>query len=879
MNPIPDINSAVTAAINNLPSPGTGSSSDSGGCSNCPMCKKSPGLVILPVRYATIADSNAHSIQGLRPISEGDPFGEGVLDKPLKHARYILRCMRPGYFYLHFPSGDADGATWRKYRVTSDSNFIPVPLDGQAAPGLEKSEACRSSSDWQMARCVTICQPAKVTQAWLAFSDTDWDSTTRERIAKDPGARMQHLNPSAFISDGSGQPHTAPLSTVADWVSEYRDNALPSFRNTVADKDDPQNTATFESVYPFNWRAYEAEHLIETAERTSPGQSIIFAAHDPRGITVELNAEQIQSVAASLQERSWRLTSWQGIQSIKATVMRPHLQRRLGDDVIRMLESDLEGAREGLSIAQYDLAEGENPEANRKIIEYYEQEIETLETQIHDRIRDPGALEKRAERAWQKTRNEYIGTFEWDKTEYLRLSDEAIWEDLQKNALADLKDEQENIHIPLSEDHATWLQATDLKNRFQCDYRGDDLDAGQAYVNHFVECIEDAADRAECDDIIQQWASQGNLEDTSNLLLRALVLNQDSHALAVSNLSRTAITTANAHTTLNGLKDTWLASRKHMLNPEVSENAAKNAISRLIHQTGAPVAKFLSRQLDSSAMNIYLAASMLTTEKLIIQRPLAGTAEQQLSWMAARARMQIPRNKRPSQQQMIKIMKSWLAVGRDKAEFRVPLFFMLDENALRKVADGPGAGRAAQARLLNARQPIALTPENIRENALPKFQAWANGDVRIAAVGLLFNTVSTLVARDAMQQADVFADEEATGRFAACSAGLVGSVFSIVETGIKRLEVNGLIGEKPKIKISVRWAGRLFSAGAAWGFAYYDYGKMKEEFRSGNWGMTILYGASTITNTLLGIMSIFVNFLAGLGGAYFSNCTRDHFAN
>ena len=52
--------------------------------------------------------------------------------------------------------------------------------------------------------------------------------------------------------------------------------AMQSFRNTVADKDDPQNTATFEFVYPFHWRAYEAEHLIETAERTSPGRSIIF---------------------------------------------------------------------------------------------------------------------------------------------------------------------------------------------------------------------------------------------------------------------------------------------------------------------------------------------------------------------------------------------------------------------------------------------------------------------------------------------------------------------------------------------------------------------------------------------------------------------------
>jgi len=869
MSQIPDINKAVTAAINNLPSSGAGTSPESGGCSNCSMCKKSPGLVILPVRYSAIAESEAHGIHGLNPISDGDPFGEGVLDKPLKHARYILRCMRRGYFYLHFPSGDADGATWRKYRVTSDSNFISVPLDGQSAHGMEMSEACRSPSDWQMARCVTIRQPEKITEAWLAFSDTDWNSTLRDRIAKDPAARMQSLNPSACVSDGSGQPHTAPLSEVTDWVSEYRHNTLQSFRHTVADQDDAENTATFESVYPFHWRAFEAEHLLETAERTSPGRSIIFAAHDPRGITVELNAEQIQSVAASLQRRSWRMASWEGIQAIKAAVMRPHLQKRLGDDVINMLETDLEVAKEGLWIAQHDLAEGENPEGNRRIIDYYEQEIETLERQIHDRIKDEDVLQKRGEQAWKRTRNEHFGIIELDETEYLRLSDKDIREDIQENALDDLQNDQENIHIPLSEDHATWLQTNDLKSRFQCDYRKDDLDSGREYVLHFIECIEDAADRAECEEVIQQWVSQGNLDDTSNILLRSLVLNQDNHADAVNDLSGTAITTGNAYTILNGLKNTWVASRRYMLNPEVSENAAKNAFSRLIHQTGAPVAKFLSRQIDSAAMNLYLAATMLANEKLIIQRPLAGNPAQQLSWMAARARVQIPRNKRPSQQQMETIMKHWLAVGRDQSVLRIPDFVLIDDTTLRRVADGPGSGRAAQTRLLNSGHPIALTPDNIRENALPRFQAWANGDMRIAAVGLLFNTVSTLFARDAMEQADVFADEEATGRFAACSAGLIGSVFNLVESGIKRFEANGLIGEKPKTKVAVRWAGRVFGAGAAWGFAYYDFQNLKESFRSGNWGMAILYGASMVTNTFLGVMSMFVNFLAGWAALIF----------
>ncbi|MGS0468026.1 toxin VasX [Cobetia marina] len=195
MSAIPNINEVVAAATANASSQSNDASTDTGGCSDCQMCQKSPGLVILPVRYAAIAESQAHGIDGLVPITSGGNFGDGVLDKSMQKASYILRCMRLGYFYLHFPNGDADGVKWRKYRVTSDSNFVPLPIDDLAAPGIEKTVACQSSSDWQMARCVTISQPEKVTQAWLAFSDTDWDNTVRDQVAQNPSQRMQFLDP------------------------------------------------------------------------------------------------------------------------------------------------------------------------------------------------------------------------------------------------------------------------------------------------------------------------------------------------------------------------------------------------------------------------------------------------------------------------------------------------------------------------------------------------------------------------------------------------------------------------------------------------------------------------------------------------------------
>ncbi|MFC0338482.1 T6SS effector BTH_I2691 family protein, partial [Kushneria avicenniae] len=859
MNSTPDISAIVGDASSQVATPSA--ATGSGGCEDCTMCEKSPGLVILPVRYSAIAESHAHTIHGLTPISQGSPFGEGVLDKPMQHASYILRCMRQGYFYLHFPTGDAEGVIWRKYAVTSDSNFIPLPLDAPL-PDIEKNEACRRSSDWQMARCVTISTPEEVSAAWLAFSDTHWDESIRQRVAQNPSERMQFLSPAQCIGGGAGQPHTAPLSELTNWVSEYRPFALHSFNNTVADLDDDENTATFESVYPFHWRAFEANTLIETAERKSDGRAIVFATHDPRGITVELNAEQIQAVAASLQLYSWRITSWEGVQAIKNTVQITEesiYRNGVADNQAMMLEAPEARLRE----ARRRIANGTASPADQQTMEDMERLLnETRATTQHQYL-DADIINARRQRVWRETRNDvWFGLFEF-KNEYLRMSDEELKQDFKSNVADNLKNDQENIHAPISEDHATWLGSNALKTCFECDYRTDDLDSGTQYVHHFIECLEDAADRAECEVVIQEWVSQPALGDSSNLLMRSLIWNQDEHARTVNDLSGTIITTSNFQMTLDKINNAWEKSRKHMFEPAQSEDAAKNVFSQLLYQTGAPVAKFLSRQLDSAAMNVYLAASMLSTGRLMLQRPLEGTPQQHVDWLTAQMRERIPRNKRPSANQMRRVTQAWLKAGGAEPSIRIPNIILLDDDLLRRAADGPGSGRAAEARLLRSSEPILLTSDNIRETALPKFQAFVNADTRIAAVGLLFSTVSTLFSRDQMKDADVFADEEAAGRYYASGVGLIGGILNATETGIKRMEAVGKIGELSKTRLTLRWSGRVLGALAAWGFAYFDAKNAVENAKKGNWTLVFMYGFSAGANAVLGFMSIFTSLFAG----------------
>jgi hypothetical protein len=873
MSPIPDINKAVTAAINNLPSSGAGTSPESGGCSNCPMCKKSPGLVILPVRYSAIAESEAHGIHGLNPISDGDPFGEGVLDKSLKHARYILRCMRPGYFYLHFPSGDADGATWRKYRVRSDSNFIPVPLDGQSVHGMEMSEACRSSSDWQMARCVTICQPEKITEAWLAFSDTNWDSTLRDRIAQDPAARMQSFNPSACLSDGSNQPHTAPLSEVADWVSEYRHNTLQSFRHTVADQDDAENTATFESVYPFHWRAFEAEHLLETAERTSRGRSIIFAAHDPRGITVELNAEQIQAAEASLQRRSWVISSTHGINSIRAAI-EGNAERSYRDSIIGRVQDSLEYTNSQLEDVYRQIENGNNSEErlayrtrleeNRIIIE---ERIERMEAEQIDEKK----IKRIRRKAWLETgavdtssgKNKEDAERE-NKQTLLKKSEEDI-EREYKQALDEVRDDAEVCSDLISVDHASWLTSDSLIRVFQMDYLTNQLDSGIDYVNDFVECIQDAADRKECADVLREWVAAGDLNDISNPLLRSLGHNQDDHLAAINNTA--PLTIENAVWVLDKFNGAWQKSASAMLDSEASEAAGRNAFSRLIYHSGGPIAQILSNGVDNTAKNLYMMASMFSTDQWIVERPIKGTSRQFISLLADEMRQAIPPKKRPSRGQMQHALREMLKRTGQYAQLEAQHFVFVDRSRLMDISDGKGAGRSTAARLLRSGNPIVLTPDNIRDCIMPGFRQAVSGEVRMQAVSLLFAGVSWHYAGKALDNANSFSRRELSVKFWASLAGTIGGLCETVEAGFRGMEKAGWrFSQRTKTVFNgLRGVGRFLGAGMAFVFAVYDIVHAYESLKKGNLGLFALYGLSAAGNVLLGFAAIFVGIFSVVG--------------
>lgn len=348
-------------------------------------------------------------------------------------------------------------------------------------------------------------------------------------------------------------------------------------------------------------------------------------------------------------------------------------------------------------------------------------------------------------------------------------------------------------------------------------------------------------------------------------MLRSLGHNQDDHLAEID--SAPPLTVQSAVTILDKFNAAWQKSAKAMLNPETSETAGRNAFTRLIYHSGAPVAKLLSQGVDGTAKNLYLMASMFSTDQWIVERPLRGTPTQFINLLAEEMRLAIPANKRPSRDQMRHALREMLKRTGQYAQLDAQYFVFVDRARLAAISDGQGAGRSTAERILHSREPIVLTPRNIREGILPGFQEAMSGEVRMNAVSLLFSGISWYYAGKALDDANSFSRRELAVKFWTSVAGVVGGLCETVEAGVKGLEAAGrqFSSGTRRFFTGTRVFGRFLGAGVAFVFFVYDGIHAIEAFKKGNIGLSLLYGISALGNIALGAAAIFLGIFSVIG--------------
>lgn len=457
-------------------------------CRNkCPMCNKQ-GLPILLTRYAIApAEVLARPLHGSFFTHSLIPLGGG--------AQYTLRLLRSGYVYTY----DQARRRWRAYFVTPDAYLLPVelPQSGSATPAVTCDPAgiqpCSRSASATIAGCITISDPANAGVVWFAFSDVEWTPEVLMRH-QDRAYRQRHMRSfdvGRWLAAGE-HPYAGSMKRQLTDVAEYAPSVFPR---------DFDFTPAGMALRRGN---LGAQALIETAESILPGKAAVLALDDPAGVAIELGA----LIDHRLVELSGRHEHPLSTSTAISTLME-HLAHQAEHEVLA--NADRHRAR---MIA-------ESP-----VVTMTDWGLKLLEDTTHVK---PEQLQEARARAWDKYRDKY---------------DEPARERFQRSfeeALKRLDDE----HIsPLAQAHAAWMRSAQLASSFECNYDPADAESGVVYTATLNACIGNTQDKGACLEVYAAWLD-GDLDDKQNLLLRGLVLNQDSFARIIEEGSASTVNPRN----------------------------------------------------------------------------------------------------------------------------------------------------------------------------------------------------------------------------------------------------------------------------------------------------------------------------------------------
>ena len=761
----------------------------------CTMCKKK-GLPILPVRYSAFADTKAHSASGVMRLM-GGKFGDGVTNIALKKAKYALRTLRYGYVYVFYPKT----GRWQIYAVTAEGYLYEYPIDMNIDRSLEQPFNCHQAGHAQLAQCITIEDAPKAGVVYIAFSDERWTKKVRDAYASNfmgcRDKRMQKFDAAGWYNGSTQQPHSESVTHVADLLSEYKRN--PSDALTSA-------------CFPYHNRAEQGPALKKAMDSITPDKGLVFALWDPVGITRELNFEQRLAFGATLEPYEHGIWATSAIDA-------------LHEAVIASAKEDVENGARLMETNTYQGLGATSIFDGGKLLQKQLKSIEEM--------KEAGLVSAGTE-AWTPYTTHY--------------RPQAIVDFKEQMADA-LKQEQASTLVPLSQDHQAWLTSPALLNIFQFDYEQGNCRSGVNYTNAFTGCIEGAADRRETVDVLVKWA-KGDVTDTRNPLLRALVLNHPVLAEKVKEAS--SYPYIELREFLAKLIESYskIEEVEKRVDPSLSR-ALASSVAHFLQQAGGPIVEAVSAGVDAAVAKIIYASMCMRTKKLFEFKALWGSPNQWIHYIARQMQEMMPGRQRIDVQDLQTQLRDKAAPAGDKdwevkVKQFVPVQSAADEAAaLSSVKETPSMSKQMAASM--------LTPDVVENIYMPKFRLMARGEPAFAGIGAIFNAINLRFAREELRKSNRFNSTENGIKFDNAVAGLVASVAQYGGSALEQGEKGGveLSDRLAKFGRMLRIAGRY--AGAVVGLvsvaidAYHAW----EEFEHSNFLMFALYTTSAVVGAFL----------------------------
>lgn len=749
------------------------------------------GLPILLVRDA------------VAPAGAGAPLAPHLpIELGTKAAHYTKRLLRSGYVNVF----DEARRRWDAYFVTSDGYLFKL----LRAPGVtpirpEKPFNCPDDGHRAVASCITIPDPQNATKVWIGFSDVEWTDTVL-KANENAAYRKRHMTEIDVkaVLKGSPAPHR-PIAQVDATVAEY----------SMAPRLVKANFSW--SPSKFDVRDGRAARLKQECEAIRPGRGIIVTLPDPAGVAQEL---------AFLMKRNAELF----------ITSRPIDQRNLAASVaIDQIEEAIRSQAEHTEIAAAEHVANQQDDAN-PIAHFFE----STRTQVEDlRKVTPQHLKRASETKWKKYAEKFDN------------SARQAWLAPFREKLAAF---DADFVAPLALNHVAWMKSAALANYFECNYDASHPESGAGYTKTFTNCIATTEDKMACAELYKEWLG-GQISDTKNLLLRAMILNQDAPANAIESASSVSINLRaipwdNIFATFNGVLE--------RLN---QQNQA--GIARLVTEISGAVASIFNKVMDgSTGFRAAVMATGLISGHPVVVCDLIGTKGQFRAHLIKELLHASGQN--ISKKQMRRAVMAELkrqGIQGISLEGNVAKRWVLVAD--RAMIDGMPPGLSPQARADWLAQSLK-TIEQVDELNLNRWRTVINAELRSGLVAGIFQALSLT---------KLFADEEkslkhdkkdAAGRLNAGIVAIVGTTTEAISHALagRASSLQFAQGFTATSATVLKWSGRAVGLAGGLYAAFLDVNKASEARRDGNKGLAVLYYSSAAVGAVLSVALFATQWLA-----------------
>jgi acid stress-induced BolA-like protein IbaG/YrbA len=524
----------------------------------CEFCDKR-GLPLLLVR------------DGVAPAGAGAPLAQDLpIELAASAAHYTKRLLRSGYVNVH----DEARKRWETYFVTPEGFLFKLLQTPGVTPVLpSKPFNCPDEGHRAVASCITVPDPMNASTIWIGFSDVLWTDAVRE-AHNDPAYRKRHMlaiDVKAALAGGM-LPHTRRIAQIAAVVAEY---AMAPGKAIAAFDWNP---------FKFNTRHGRTDRLKQECEAMRPEKGLIVTLSDPAGVAQEL---------AFLMK--WNLDLFINRQ--------PEDRRKLAASAaIDQIEQSVRSQSE---VAEVNAAEQlANEQLTGDPFGHLLSESTRKQTENMREVTSTQA-NRAADNAWRKYAKKFDDT------------DRKAWQTAfnQKLESYDAK-----YIAPLALNHAAWMKSTPLANYFECNYDRNHAESGAAYTTVLTHCIISTQDKQACAKLYDEWL-KGDITDTKNLLLQAMVLNQTAIADAVK--SATTVSIDLRQIPWDNLFAAYTNSVERL------SQGTQEAAARLMVQIAGPVARMLGKVLDGTTgfRAAFMATGLISGHPVVVCEIIGGKKE------------------------------------------------------------------------------------------------------------------------------------------------------------------------------------------------------------------------------------------------------------